>query len=113
MPLNIQDISDDKKRVLLNDTAYDTAYKIYTFFVVNQSCNVRGMVLVDDEPVPKGEIVLKELQALDTFDNVNSLNRRKRVKPANSIGDYVAQKMFIWEMRIQDKKPIYTIWRKQ
>ena len=111
--MNFKEKQEEEKRVLLTDSVLMTASKIYYHFAVNQSCTVRGMVLVDDEPFPKGEQVIIELERLDRAHNFDKNNRRRRVKPENSIGDYVSQKMFIWEMRIHDKKPVYTIWRKQ
>lgn len=106
-------VDEDEKRILLTDGYEETAFKIYNNFVVNQNCTIRGMCLVDGDPIPKGEMVIRKLDEYDKRDNIGSGNRRKRVKPENSIGDYIAQKMFTWEMRIQDKKPVYMIWRRQ
>jgi hypothetical protein len=89
--------------------------KIYNSFEVNQSCTVKGFVIDEknNDVIPKGKLVLEHIERLDVAEHFNKQGRRKRVKPANSIGDYVAGKIFCYEERIKDKKIIFLIWRKQ
>ncbi len=105
-------------RILESDGYYDMAIKIYRDFEVGQSCTISGFVIVGNEAEPKGEVVIRELEKMDIKDNVHipkdgRKRRRKRVKPPNSIGDYVAQKMWVWEKVIRDGKIKFIIWRKQ
>ena len=101
-------------RILEIDDYLTMATKIYFNFEVNQSCTVRGFIKFEDGDVkPKGEMVLDQIRLFDTADNVDKHGRRKRKKVENSIGDFVASKIFCFDKRIHDKKIIYQIWRKQ
>src|SRR5574337_186005 len=104
-----------KNRIYESDTFAEAAYKIYNFFEVNQSCTVRGFVVDEEkeEVTPKGKKILEMLEYHDTQDNIDTKGRRKRKKLPNSIGGYVASKIFRYEERILDKKIIYLIWRVQ
>lgn len=101
--------------ILQSDTVTDTASKIYNEFEINQSCKIVGFVKDGKgELRTRGEMVLEELERLDMEENTYKSDgkpiRRKRVKPDNSIGDFVAQKMFIWKAVDTHK---FTIWRRQ
>ena len=101
-------------RLYETDDYMTMADKIYHSFEVNQSCTVKGFVICEDnEPIPKGKMVLDHIEGLDRAENYNSSKRRKRVKPPNSVGDFVAGKIFKWEERIHDRKIIILIWRMQ
>jgi hypothetical protein len=103
----------DNVRIYDTDDYLEMADKIYHKFDVLQSCTIRGWVYDGENAIPKGDLVLKQLEAYDKRYNVNSRNRRKRVKPENSVGDFVAQKIFRWDVRFHEHKPIYNIWRMQ
>lgn len=99
------------------------AHKIYNDFKVGQSCTIKGFVFypgdyTEETPIPKGLAVKEQLDFLDREENVyvppNDLRpRRRRVKPPNTIGDFVAQKMFRWEESTRDGVIVYMIWRMQ
>lgn len=110
-------------RVYAEDTPLEMAEKIYHGFEVNNSCSILGYVLVGDDtndfnPVPKGKVVCDELRQLDRIDNYERGNRRKRLILPNTIGGYVAQKIFKYHhemITMEDGKENvkYTIWRIQ
>ena len=112
---------NDESRVYETDNYIDTANKIFNHFEINQSCNVIGWtyITVLDEYKAKGELVLKELEDMDRKQNFDKSRsdrrvRRRRVKLPNSIGDYVAQKIFRWKIdKSSINKPKYAIWRVQ
>jgi len=104
------------ERILETDDYLTMAKKIYESFDLHHSCTIKGLVLDRDkqEFIPKGELVLEHINRFDIAENFDKRGRRrKRVKPANSIGDFVAGKIFKYEKRIKDKKIIYLIWRIQ
>lgn len=107
--------------VLKTDDWKESARKIFYTFDCGMNCGIEGFVIMpDDELKPKGELVLEEIERLDKVENFkfngtskgNGL-RRKRIKPENTIGDYLRNKTFKWEKRILDNKVKYTIWRIQ
>lgn len=101
-------------RIYETDDYLTMAEKIYYHFEVNQSCTIKGFVIDENqEPIPKGKMVLDQIDKLDRAENYGTNSRRKRVKPQNSIGDFVAGKIFKWEERTQDHKIIFLIWRLQ
>jgi hypothetical protein len=100
-------------RIYETDDYLTIGDKVYNSFEVNQSCTVKGFILDGEDVIPKGKLVLQHIERLDVAEHYNKQGRRKRVKPANSIGDYVAGKIFCYEERIKDKKIIFLIWRKQ
>jgi hypothetical protein len=100
-------------RIYETDDYMEMAEKIYYHFEVNQSCTIKGFVFDEGEPIPKGKLVLDHINNLDKTEHYDKRSRRKRVKLPNSIGDYVAGKIFKWDERIQDRKIIYLIWRVQ
>lgn len=104
------------ERLYETDDYLTMAQKIYDTFDVNHSCTIKGLVVDRDtqEVFPKGELVLEQINKLDIAENYDKRGkRRKRVKPKDSIGDFVAGKIFKYEKRIKDKKIIYLIWRIQ
>lgn len=103
----------EEVRIFESDDYMEMAEKIWMHFKVNQNCTVKGFVHDGDDIIPKGELVLKMLEQLDHRENVGKGNRRKRYKVDNSVGDFLAQKMFIWEKRVRDHQIYYLIWRRQ
>lgn len=108
-------MNNNAARIYETDDYLTMAEKIYYHFEVNQSCTIKGFIIDEGEPIPKGKMVLEQINNLDRFENYDKSYRprRKRVKPPNSIGDFVAGKIFKWEERIHDRKIIYLIWRMQ
>lgn len=102
-----------------NETAVEIAEYIFMKFEVGQSTAIRGFTckVGSDEKMPKGELVLEFLKEHDRRFNVTHKDgkkpRRKRVMLPNTIGGYVAQKIFKWEQRIMDNMIIISIWRIQ
>lgn len=105
-----------------NDTWRQISKKIFELFEVNQSCSIYGYEIIGNEVYPKGELVVKELIRLDREENVcvSSLgknSRRRKILP-DSIGGYVAHKIFRFKkFNINDeqtgKQIKYVIWRVQ
>lgn len=82
-------------------------------FILNQSCSVTGYFeITGGRLCAKGERVLEILEGLDLRRNCDK-GRRKRVKLPNTVGGFVAQKIWKWKMKIVDQEPRYTIWRIQ
>lgn len=105
-------------RVYDTDDYLDVAKKIFNEFEVGQSCTVKGVVIDEDnkEIFTKGEMVLKELRRLDSLVNVSiteggRLRRKRKILP-NSIGGYVAHKIFKWAI-LEGSLEYYNIWRIQ
>lgn len=97
----------------------ETAQLIFHQMIVNQSVAILGYVR-DDENMTveeKGKLVIQELEKLDIEHNFQAHKdgalRRKRSRMANSIGGFIAQKIFKYERREVDNFPRYTIWRLQ
>lgn len=116
--VNVSDLSSDI--VLATDNAHQMAHKIFYNFKLNQSCTISGWIQFIDiqDVMPKGDYVIKLLEKLDTMVNCNKSRsdgrmRRSRVKLPNTVGGFVAQKIFKWDVRIMDQIPRYTIWRIQ
>lgn len=95
---------------------------IYTKFELNQSCKVVGYV--EDHASKrldeKGQLVLNSIKAMDdhehvVFSSTDGRPRRKRKKLPNTIGDFVASKIFKWERVINEDEggAKFTIWRIQ
>lgn len=103
-------------RILESEDYYDMAQKIFYQFEVNQSCTIGGWVVSDDDAIEKGEMVCNELRRLDTQENVCSTAKkpyRKRKIIPDSIGGYMAHKIFKYKRVILDNRPKWTIWRLQ
>lgn len=116
--------------VLESDNYEITAKKIYYEFELNQSCTVIGWMSDDPEieggeglyqrvqkVVAKADEVLKELERIDNLENVRPCGAkkmtRKRKKLPNTIGGYVAHKIFKYNRVLSDGHVRVTIWRIQ
>ncbi len=102
-------------RIYNTDTVYVMANTIFNEFEIGQSCAIRGFVQMGIEDLElKGKIVCDELRRLDAAQNViitgSKKNMRKRKFYADSIGGYIAHKIFRFKLTDTDK---YTIWRVQ
>ena len=91
---------------------------IFERFTVMQSCKVTGFEYdVNGRLKAKGELVCDKLWALDVYANtkVNGDRKEKRIKrkPPNSIGGYLADKIFRYKIDILKEDVKYTIWRIQ
>jgi len=103
------------------DTVQASARKIFEHFEVGQSCTITGFVIMPDDSIDeKGKLVCDELIRLDFVENFNRSGstrgngmRRRRIRPENSIGDYLRKKTFQWQRKIIDNQVRYTIWRIQ
>ncbi|TXI13258.1 MAG: hypothetical protein E6Q68_01725 [Polynucleobacter sp.] len=103
-------------RILATDTIKEIASKIYYGFELHQSCGIDGLELVDGNMVTKGSLVIRELTLLDLADNTEATGkkiRRKRVTLPNSVGGFIAQKIFRYEEREHLGTIRTTIWRIQ
>ena len=103
-------------RILATDTIKEIASKIYYGFELHQSCGIDGFEMADGDLVTKGSLVVRELTLLDLADNTEATGkkiRRKRVMMPNSIGGFVAQKIFRYEEREHLGTIRVTIWRIQ
>lgn len=106
------------ERIDLTQHPFYIAKHIYEIFEVGNSCTVKGFMIDGEDVISKGELVLTELTLRDRLENTNTpigdkRPRRKRVQLENSIGGYVAQKIFKYEKRTIDKEYRVTIWRVQ
>jgi len=101
-------------RIYDTDDYAECARKIFYQFDVNQSCTIVGWV--DEEIKPKGQLILDEIARLDKAENFKSqgkkMIRRRKVAP-DSIGDYVAGKIFRFKSQIQGNEVKFVIWRMQ
>ena len=106
-----------ENRVYADDSVQDTAEKIYRQFEVLQSVSIVGWIYSGGRTYKKGELVIQEIERLDSMENCVSDGkgkwRRKRVIPPNTIGGYVAHKMFRFQKVMIDNEPKITIWRIQ
>lgn len=111
-------------RILTDDNYLQIAHKIFYEFDVLQSCRIDGWLEItglDGKIVgtkPKGEWVLEQLKILDDSENIairpgDGRKRRKRVVLPNTIGGYVAHKIFGFKEEIINAVPKISIWRIQ
>jgi hypothetical protein len=106
----------DDVRITADDTCEDIARKIFYKFDTGQSCMVKGFVTDREELIPKGDIVLDILRKIDSKENMwkeGNRKRRKRKVLSDSIGGYVAQKIFRFKKETVDREYKVTIWRVQ
>lgn len=99
-------------------TPGEIAVILFRDFDVMQSMTVKGFITDENRRVErKGQLVLDELETLDSKYNYGNSEtgkpRRKRVKPPNTIGGYVAQKIWKYKHDIIDQIPRTIIWRIQ
>lgn len=100
------------------DSPYLIADALFNDFELLQSCTITGFQKDKDGRLERrGEVILKILDNLDKSSNMQTGGdkrpRRKRVKPPNTIGGYVAQKIWKYKHEIIDSEPRTTIWRIQ
>ena len=104
-------------RVFAEDSVEDTARKIFYYFELNQSCSVVGWVYSAGRTHKKGDLVLENIKRLDEIENCTGdgkgNSRRKRVIPPNTIGGFVAHKIFRYSRVMVDNEPKINIWRIQ
>ena len=103
-------------RVLETDSIWETARKIYNDFAMHQSCTVKGIEIQGTKAICKGEEVIKELTKMDKDENIRQYGKklsRIRKKLPNTIGGYVAHKMFKYASVTIDNDIRYQIWRIQ
>ena len=96
-----------------NDNYEDIAYTIFHDFDINQSCSITGWVTMDNKVFPLGELVIEHLRKLDNIENTTDGRSRKRKVLPDSIGGFVAQKIFRFKKVKDDNHFKYTIWRVQ
>lgn len=106
-----------ENRVLDSDNYEEMAEKIYKYFEVNQSCAINGWVVGEEDLWEKGFMVCEKLREFDRLENIKipksgRPSRRRRVIP-DSIGGYLAHKIFKFKRVVNDNKPKWTIWRLQ
>lgn len=96
---------------------YQIALAIFDDFELNQSCTIKGFEKGPNGRLEiRGENIIKLLEDMDARSNMcknGNRIRRKRVKPPNTVGGYVAQKIFKYHHDIIDSEPRTTIWRIQ
>jgi len=104
------------------DDPKEFARKMFYTYENMMSASISGFEEDQDtgDLTPKGEIVIKWLERFDKLENFTLAGktagngmRRRRVKPQNSIGDYLRNKIFRWEKRTENNKITYTLWRIQ
>ena len=95
------------------DNYEDIAYTIFHEFKIEQSCGIVGWITVRDEVKPLGELVVEELRKLDSIHNTSDGKRRHRKVLPDSIGGFVAQKIFKFKKVKDNNHYKYTIWRVQ
>lgn len=105
-------------KIYNTDSVEVMAKKIYNFFEVGQSCTVYGFVVNEliKKVTPKGELVvdyIKSLYEIDCMRIISGRVKRAFLYKKNSVGGPVAHKIFIWDKKIVDSEPRYTIWRFQ
>lgn len=103
-------------QILETDTLEQIANKIYFHAEVLQSFTVKGLSISGEEVKPKGRIVLDEIQRIfdiETRKWEGHQFRRRRRTIRDSIGGYVAEKIFRWKIETIDSTIRYHIWRIQ
>lgn len=109
-------------KIYEHESPEEIAKKIYDNFEVFASCSILGYWDIGNTKMhPKGDLVCDELKRLDRVDNTKPVRGkgdklvRTRRKPSNSIGGYLAQKIFRYEKTEMAENPYikYTIWRIQ
>lgn len=105
-------------RVTAEMTAAEIAQTIFFNFDLNQSCLIKGFVMDGEELIPKGDVVLEMMERLDSkqYEIKNHGGkgmRRVRKKLPDSIGGFVAQKIFRFKKETIDREYRVTVWRVQ
>lgn len=107
-------------RIYETDDLFTIVNKIFEDFEIGQSVSISGFVIHGREQKvrPKGEVVLEELRILDESINAEKsrrdgrIRRKRKIEP-DSIGGYVAQKIWKYKLVYINEIPRYTIWRFQ
>lgn len=99
-------------------TTAEIAREIFYEFEINQSCTIGGFVTNpgNEEVKIRGEVVLECLRQLDVIENFGiegKKTRRKRVQLKDTIGGFVAQRIFKYKNEKRGDEIIYKIWRIQ
>jgi hypothetical protein len=100
-------------------TAEEMAYVIFYNMDMLASCKVEGIVKdsSDGRWKPKGQIVCDLLYGYDRKHNTKYRGAqdgpRIKRKPPNSIGGYLADKIFRWRIDRTETTIKYSIWRIQ
>lgn len=95
-------------------TAAEMAYVIFYNMDLLVSCKIEGVENFNGKWKPKGEIVCDLLWEYDRKFNVREKSEHRiRRKPPQSIGGYLADKIFRWKYEIIDNDVKYSIWRIQ
>lgn len=106
-----------KKSSLNQEPPKDVAHRIFHHFELLDSCTVYDFDYdIDGELYERGEIVKKHLERLDSFHNLKPGGEkmvRKRHRPKNSIGGWVAHKIFKYQRVLDGGRPKWTFWRFQ
>lgn len=106
-------------KIYTTDTPLEIARKIYYQFEVHNSCKVTGLVKVEgsDDPVAKGRIVAELIREFDRIENTTKAKdgriRRRRKILDNTIGGYVADKIFRYSEFAGVDEVKWTFWRIQ
>lgn len=108
------------------DTVRDISKKIFDMFEIHESCRVSGFVMDSKAKklVPKGELVMKEIEFLDDLMNCrfvtirgNKGDKEKKIRnykfKDKSVGGPISHKIFTFEVKVSNNEPVYTIWRYQ
>lgn len=102
--------------ILDTDTVHEIAIKIFKHFEINQSCTIKGYVvdISNEDVLEKGLIILNHLERLDIEENTTGkTHKRKGLKIRNSVGGFVAQKIFKFKREMRNNIPVYQFWRFQ
>lgn len=116
--LIIESELENPDRIMDGDTYLTIAFKVFNHFEIGQSCTIRGVTNLGGTHVEAtSKLVLKEISDMDIRENIHlardGRSRRKRKAVPNSIGDYLAHKIFKYEEKIMEGVPVATIWRIQ
>lgn len=108
-----------EKILFHKELASEIATIIWKNLNVGESVIVTGFVKYFEEMdmKPRGELVLRELERIDKFENIRYINVNKKQRKykflPDAIGGPIAQKIFKWDKHIVDSEIRYTIWRFQ
>lgn len=95
-------------------TAEEMAHVIFYNMDMLVSCKIEGVENYNGKWKPKGEIVCDLLWEYDRKHNVRTKSdTRIKRKPPQSIGGYLADKIFRWKYEVTETDIKYSIWRIQ
>lgn len=87
--------------------------KIWEGLEVGQSCTIFGFVDTGKKIIPKGRVVVEQIELWYKRMHVGEGDRRRYVFRGSSVGGPIAHPIFSYEYRVVDNEPRYTIWRYQ